>query len=670
MDIWRQKTSVVSKLRIRGKGFDALAARLQFERLFGADDFLPGSLPPKAIVCIKNLRDPLPRTLRLNRSDIDRSDTWRNSVAREIERLYGRAFRPVRETVPALAESVVFADNSELLACLASDWCEGLLTQRWWWRSLFPDPRLAQMVAKVWIEAAEFVPAALQLLSKQGKAVKFATKLQPNETVNLLGQMIRVFNLDKLQAALFEMFDEKKEFAVSSLEDRAAKRSLPAEAYVPSAFRTSAPWFRLAAETQHPALNFEQQCLLGIGLTLAHSPGTARSTEFARKAKIFRSEFETAATSAGKDKILKQARKSGKQKKKIEEFSFLRETPEVQPVSPETAVKPEKSFEDSLSSGKKPSKSRGAWSESEPEGAPAVGTAKKKSGKIIFEAKPEKKFERRKSEKETKLYQVEKREPDKIVYAGIAEETETGLGVETKFGGVVYLLNLALYLKLYRDFTESAETEIDLDIWDFVALFGLEFLGRKIKADPVWKLLKRLAGRESEKELGQGFAPADEWRMPREWLKTFQTEEKWLWINTGKRLVVRHPAGFRVIDVLLHRNVKGALERELKIYGRDLSGLTRSGTKDFRKYLSPRKNWLKILAEYMRARLFQALNLETQEQINAILFERKATINVTATHLDVTFSLADIAFEVRSSGLDRNPSWIPAAGKFINFHFI
>jgi hypothetical protein len=72
----------------------------------------------------------------------------------------------------------------------------------------------------------------------------------------------------------------------------------------------------------------------------------------------------------------------------------------------------------------------------------------------------------------------------------------------------------------------------------------------------------------------------------------------------------------------------------------------------------------------VQIRLLQALNLETREQINAILFERKATVAVTATNLDVTFSLADLPFEIRLSGLDRDPGWIPAAGKFVRFHFI
>jgi len=33
------------------------------------------------------------------------------------------------------------------------------------------------------------------------------------------------------------------------------------------------------------------------------------------------------------------------------------------------------------------------------------------------------------------------------------------------------------------------------------------------------------------------------------------------------------------------------------------------------------------------------------------------------------FALAGLPIELRIAGLDRDPSWVPAAGRFINFHF-
>lgn len=598
MDAWRQKTSVVSKLRINGGGSDALATRLHFERLFGADDFLPTSLPATAIVCIKHLRDPAPRSLRLNRFDAARTNAWRNSVAREIEMLYGRAFRPIREAVPAQAESVVFADKTELLACLASDWCDQFLSERWWWRGLFPDLQPAHAVAKAWLDAAEFAPAALQLLARQKKAAKFAARLQPHEAAELLRRIVRVFNLDKLQAALFEPLEKETPETLPN-EKPSAEQFRQAKNYFAAAL-SSAP---LGSDAETETLSFERQALLAVSLTLARSPSVARSTEFSRELKIFRAGFETRKIYRGK--ISKQTPTPRQQKKKS---AFLRE----ETIAAKPPVEMREFFEDF--SGEQKKSSTAVVSPEKPK-RKSPKKARSDSEKIIFEAEPEKqfetpprkktsgprseiKFERPKHEKEfehpqskSKLKPRKKEtKPDRFekaieTFAEIGEET--GIVVETNYGGVFYLLNLALYLKLYRDFTEAPEPEIDLNIWDFVALLGRDFVGRRIEKDPIWKLLADLAGRENEKRK-------------------------------------RRPA----------------------------------------------ENWLKDLFEDTRARLFRALNCRTREEINALLLERKATVSVTATHLEVAFNLADIAFEVRLSGLDSDPGWIPAAGKFVYFHFV
>jgi hypothetical protein len=688
MDVWRQKTAVVSKLRVKGKRLDAVSTRLRFESLFGADNFLPEGLPPKAIVCIRNLRDPSPRTLRLNRPDLGRSDAWRKSVAREIEKLYGRAFRPIRETVPAQAESVVFTDNSEMLACLASDWCNELLIENWWWRSLFPNLYTAQTVARIWLETAEFAPSALQILARQGKAVKFVTKLQPTEISSLLQQIIAVFGLDGLQKTFSESFDEREALAATATKKPSEKKNFPTEDFFFVPPKSPAPWSEFVPETRHLPLDFERQSLLGIGLLLARAPRLARSSEFARQVKIFRAEFEISQkeTARGKNKILK---KTEKRQNRIVSSLLSQEKPKLPTVLTESELETKKSpakkaskiFADSPDAVEKSVESFDSSGNLESEIVFPIEKSKKKSKKIVFEDfASEKKNEGREGEKETKSYQPEKRlifpktEAENIGEAEIefVEEAETGVEfiVQTRFGGVFYLLNLGLYLNLYRDFTESEAAEIDLNIWDFVALLAFEFLGKEIKNDAVWKLLETLAGRENEAELGNGFAAPDEWRIPPEWLKTFQTGEKWLWTRAGKRLVVRHPAGFSILNVPLSDNAKAQLENELKIYDKDFSAVERRNLKDFPVKISRSADWLKNLTEYVRQRLLQALSVQTQKEINEILFARRADVAVTATHLDITFSLADLPFEVRLSGLDRNPSWIPAVGKFVNFHFI
>ena len=60
--------------------------------------------------------------------------------------------------------------ESEWLACLAGDWCEGNLSSRWWWQSLGKTLEALQVVIRAWLDAPEYVPAALrQVVSERAK---------------------------------------------------------------------------------------------------------------------------------------------------------------------------------------------------------------------------------------------------------------------------------------------------------------------------------------------------------------------------------------------------------------------------------------------------------------------------------------------------------------------
>ena len=42
-------------------------------------------------------------------------------------------------------------------------------------------------------------------------------------------------------------------------------------------------------------------------------------------------------------------------------------------------------------------------------------------------------------------------------------------------------------------------------------------------------------------------------------------------------------------------------------------------------------------------------------------------VHISAERIDVVLSLNQLRFEVRNGGLDRNPGWIPSAGKIVTF---
>jgi hypothetical protein len=72
---------------------------------------------------------------------------------------------------------------------------------------------------------------------------------------------------------------------------------------------------------------------------------------------------------------------------------------------------------------------------------------------------------------------------------------------------------------------------------------------------------------------------------------------------------------------------------------------------------------------YVRARLVRALGLESPAESGQLLCARHARVFVTAARLDVYLALAELPIAVRLAGLDRDPGWVPAAGRFLAFHF-
>jgi hypothetical protein len=275
--------------------------------------------------------------------------------------------------------------------------------------------------------------------------------------------------------------------------------------------------------------------------------------------------------------------------------------------------------------------------------------------------------------------------------------------VDSEYGGVLFLISLGLFFELYGDFSQPVEPGIELPIWDFVALLGEEFVGRELRRDPLWPLLAELAGRQPGEEPGLHYQPPADWRMPPSWLKPFAAGNHWEWSGRQSRLQIRHPAGFVVADVAVsERNSIYRLAAELAPYrvaglctdaarraplaraGRssglqnnDLSLKERAGMRAGLFQHPVRRSairwhalqcWCGWLLPYVHARLAAALGV-TAEEVGKLLCACPARLRVTATHLDAHFALANLPIEVRLAGLDRNPGWIPAAGRYIQFHF-
>jgi hypothetical protein len=599
-------TTYIGTLRATGVRHDPLALRIRLGHMLSAADLQPTGLPRHAIACIRRFRHPLPLWRRSLAGGIHPPLDWERAMATALDQLVRKAARPGQNAVPGNAEAVVFADYAELLACLASDWCAGEAAIHWWWQSILRGQDVSHAVRRAWREAPEYLPAALQHLAERGRAVRFAHALPSCEAYTLVQSITGRFALPELQAALEAGAQPGRERGGKVLMTDRPLQLVPQSAS--HAVPAAPPWQPWVPESMGHGLNFGQQCLLGVGLMLQRASGLVRAPSFALAVRRW-SRAAQRPVEPPYPPLIELSEKAA-----VDTAFSPRLSPMGQVIQPLPAEQraPEQQFADAIASTPPLSSSRGPGALDSPD-----------------------------------------------------------LQIETDLGGLFYLINVGLSLNLYSDFTTPASPGIALPVWDFVTLVGQKLVGEEVHADPVWGLLVHLSGRGEQAGPGADFEPPDIWRLPVEWLAPFPEEAVCHWQGIDGRLQVRHPAQFLVLDVPLQPDDPARqLQCTLQDYGADLTvesqpepvAANTSGT-------APLARWLGWLMPYVRARLHRALQVLDADELAQILCTHHARVFVTATHVDITMALDALPIGVRLAGLDRDPGWVPAAGRFIAFHF-
>jgi hypothetical protein len=75
----------------------------------------------------------------------------------------------------------------------------------------------------------------------------------------------------------------------------------------------------------------------------------------------------------------------------------------------------------------------------------------------------------------------------------------------------------------------------------------------------------------------------------------------------------------------------------------------------------PLARWIEAVANHLRLRL--------GDKLARALVAQHGRITTTPAHVDAWFSLVKHPIEIRLTGLDRDPGWVPAAGHHVAFHF-
>lgn len=693
---WHSGETIIDRLRVKGARIDPALAQLRLSSLLNNALSHPTTLPPSAIVFVRKLSDPLPRSLPIQHNHIRPPSAWQQALNSTLESLVANAARPALGLVPANAQAVVFLDRSELLAALATDWCEGQVSSRWWWQSLPRRTTVSQLVKEFWQSAPEYVPAAIDKLETVGRAATFVEAFSDSESRALLLAVARSFALNDLVSVAGELPVAHK-LSTSNSQVLAgslvSSKKSDAEDVGPTAVPAKAPWDDWIQTTKTSDPGPEQQRLLGVALMLQRAPAKVRAKSFAQAVDAWSRNIIQVATkpvAASQQKKKKEARVSpirtvsesstaGSENASSTQLKFHVSSSEE--LSPEEPAKP--SLLSKLVSTEMDIAPRDirevtvGCSESEP--AETEEPNSSSHPQLLPIADPNVVTSRAEYH-DTNNNLASPLTTTEPAPAALEESAVIDLHTETEFGGLFYLINLGIYLGFYGDFTTPAEPGIDLNIWDFVALVGRELEGKRIEADPLWPVLIDLSGRHKGDDPGDGFNPPNAWRVPPEWLKPF-SEGVADWWTTGRRLLLRHPAGFLMLDVARTRaDPAKQLQRELSAYDHFKSSISllssgrrqRSQTDATRHSIEMRpqlRHWLDLLMPYVRVRLRRALGLNEEQDPASMLCEQRARISVAAAHLDVFMELADLPVEIRLAGLDRNPGWVPAAGRFITFHF-
>ena len=643
----------------------------------------PSGLGPGAVLVVRRLADPRPGTLR---TDLAQARSWERATADALSRLLADAAHPAREPVAAGTEAVVFADRAELLAALAADWLDGQLQVRWWWRVLVPLPAGApSAVIEAFADEPRYLPAALDLLGT--RAVAFARALPDTSAADLAeraaactGRAGATAGIASPSAAAPPRL--QRSVAAPGVRSAAAPGAAALNPAVrPARPRGSGPdqarqepsqatdrrnspelpmppWTPWVREAAGPGLTVNQRLLLGVCLALRRAPAIVNQPWFWQAVHEWR--IGTSQDAVGGRPgypgqfALGSARASDSRLDTPDErvVEYRNTTVPARPAPPPGDLL------------------RQVAENIGPTRLIAEAGAARVAG-LGLVAGPG--GNRRASVPAPSRGEDPLPPAARVPVAGRPEafaSPQPGEAVDTQLGGLFFLLNLALHLGLYGDFTTPADLGITLHPFDLLTLLGEAFLTRNqvspIPADPVWDLLASLAGRQATDPPGRDFDPPQEWRIDPSWLDPFPQCGTLHWSAVGGRLrAMFHPEGFTVLDA---SRKPGSPLRQLQDELGGLACRTLVRRSLPRLPADPLRRWVTMLADYARARLANALG-HPPDRAAGLVVGLQARVHVTAAHVDVAMPLTALPVEIRLAGLDRDPGWIPAAGRAVTFRF-
>ena len=664
------------RVRLHGAAGDRLQAQRRFERaLAPLGGGVPG-LPDRALLVVRRMV----ADFRL-RKDAGTGTTAQRVQAALVQHARA-ARRPWLHADAATADAVLFTDEAEMVACLVRDWLHGVVAERWWWRSVLgeasPGPWLRRQVLA---RGEVLVPASVRLLEGAGPLGRSTAALEAwfARLDDVQAQEARA-SLER-NYALASPLIRSASAAQDSLERAFAPaapviRSAPAGSHRHAASARApatleGPELRLerddalalrrlastAPELRDSTLRLPQRRLLAQVLALVRAPSWARTPQLAMALSVL--EHFTSVSEVG----------HGACREATLGFAPVAEARVAGQAEARESTEVPSEWEPSYRQGDR----RGRLGEQRSRRSyehramlPNPVPDKPNAPEAALAAAP---CEARAPREASAVIAAAER-PHAPVEIAVARPPSSD--VNTAFGGIFYLLNAALALGLYGDFTTPRAPGIALSPWDWLALIGRAWFGGAFIRDPVWTLLASLAGRPGARDPGSGFVAPAAWEMNPDWLAPWGRVDSLRIQTTRWRLSLRHTAGFLVLDVVRERSQRPLDQARVlcakyaELRGARLSRVPAPGAPLPRPGTS---RWLRCLLGYLEARLALALGVGDAEDVASLVCRHAARVTASASDVDVALSLAGLPLAIRFAGLDRDPGWVPAAGRSIAFHF-
>jgi len=666
------RTVRLATARIRGAP-DRLRARRRLEHAMAG---LEAPAGPE-IVFIRSLRPDVPLPLQATQQALSRAalpaGAARRSDARFVTAVQDalrakvdRARRPWLDDTAAAAEAVVFADEAELLACLLRDCLRGRLAGCWWASAVLRGRSPAAWVHRSMLVRGDLLPAVVGSLAVQGCAVDWVTSLAERDAWEAIAVVAAAHGLD-LPAV-----------PDGSGPDATAVPAAEPSGSGPAVLRLRQAVPELARTTLSPA----RRSLLALTLGLHRAGAWVRGEGF----RAVWPALVAASLSAGganADDALSPAERR----------------PAGQPArggNPPAGPTAASATADVVTPGRDAPASAAEFPAGEvPAGE--IPSGETCSGDPASDPPPSAGDPPAGFTPSVRRAAAGQPQPPRTVVgqaeASGDEPASIAARVHTRFGGLFYLLNVALALDLYGDFSQPRRPGLDLSPWDWLALIGLAWFGGTFRRDPLYGLLADLAGRPPGEPPGRFFRPPGRWQVADDWLASWPASGARSPEGGGfggvcavrGRLQIRHPAGFLLLDVPRRRGPAPLAQAQLLCAGRPLPAPVRlrrlPGPLCLPPCPPPRmppripgaprrlQRWLGWLLPYVEARLVRALGSGTPAEARATVCRHEAVLGCTPTRLDVTLSLDTLPIAIRLAGLDRDPGWFPAAGRSVAFHF-